>query len=412
MANKTMAVRNLRKEDASVEVGEITNGWQQCTIGDICTFNYGSGLPERDRLGGSIPVYGSNGIVGFHNKALVHEPGIILGRKGTLGKLFISQNPFYPIDTTFYITSGKNYDLRFFYYLLQTLNLEKRNTDSAVPGLNRELAYRILISLPPLPIQKRIAEILGAYDDKIELNRRINQTPEKMAMALYKHWFVDFGPFCHGKFVDSEAGRIPKGWEVKKFTDIINVLSGGTPKTSIPEYWNGDIPWFTPRDVEDSFYISSTERKITDLGLSKCNSNLYPAETVFITARGTVGKCALTAVPMAMSQTSYALIGKNGLPQYFVFLLLLNMVDLLKTQATGAVFDTIIVDTFRKQDVVLPPQHVLAEFCRKVHPWFYLIAENNSQNHILSRTRNYLLPKLLSGEILVNGFEEFTEKTV
>jgi type I restriction enzyme S subunit len=103
------------------------------------------------------------------------------------------------------------------------------------------------------------------------------------------------------RLVDSPLGEIPEGWEVRRFTEVADVLSGGTPRTSVPEYWGGEIAWFTPKDIPDTFYVLDTERKITGLGLSKCNSQLYPADTAFITARGTVGRCVLAAVPEILS---------------------------------------------------------------------------------------------------------------
>jgi type I restriction enzyme S subunit len=199
--------------------------------------------------------------------------------------------------------------------------------------------------------------------------------------------------------VPSPLGDIPQGWEVKSFTEIGDVLSGGTPKTDIAEYWDGEIPFFTPRDVPDCFYVQDTDKHTNELGLSKCASALYPPDTVFITARGTVGKVALPSVPMAMNQSCYALRGKPGIPQRFLFLMTLQQVDYLKTNAGGATFDTIVVDTFRRMEVVKPARDVVARFAKKTDAIFEQVNTLQRQIQNLRRTRDLLLPRLLSREV-------------
>ncbi len=281
-----------------------------------------------------------------------------------------------------------------------------------ISNLNQDILANLMVPLPSLPVQGRIVSILSAYDDLIENNTRRIKILEEMARALYREWFVEFrAPGVKLRKATPEEQKVtgkdvfPVGWILRNFTDIIDVLSGGTPKTSVPEYWGSDISWFTPRDIGPSFYVLDTERKITELGLSKCNSRLYPAETVFITARGTVGKCVLAAVPMAMSQTSYALVGREDLPQHLVYLLTLNMVDALKQSATGAVFDTIVVDTFRAQSVTVPPKDLQAHFAEIVVPMFAEIKNLLAKNVNLRRTRDLLLPRLVSGELDVEKVE-------
>ena len=174
---------------------ELPEGWQETTIGEFCPFSYGKNLSKkvRDSLG-EVPVFGSNGVVGHHSKPLIQDRGIIIGRKGTVGTVTFSSVPFWPIDTTFYISEDSRRDLRYTFYLLKSLRMEHMNADSAVPGLNRNAAHARKITIPPLPEQKAIAHILGSLDDKIELNRRMNETLEAMAQALFKSWFVDFDP--------------------------------------------------------------------------------------------------------------------------------------------------------------------------------------------------------------------------
>jgi type I restriction enzyme S subunit len=266
----------------------------------------------------------------------------------------------------------------------------------------------VLPDLPPLPTQRRIASILSAYDELIENSQRRIRVLEAMARALYREWFVHFRFPGHESVprVPSVLGGIPQGWEIRPFTDVADVLSGGTPKTSTGEYWDGSIPFFTPRDAPSCFYVQDTEKHVTELGLSKCASALYAPETVFITARGTVGKVALPSVPMAMNQSCYALHGKNGISQRFLFLLTLQQVDYLKINTGGATFDTIVVDTFRRMQVVKPPHNLIALFTEKIDSVFEQVNTLQRQIQTLRRTRDLLLPRLLSGQIDVEALPE------
>lgn len=285
---------------------------------------------------------------------------------------------------------------------------------------------KLQIPFPPLPIQQRIAGILSAYDDLIENCQRRIKILETMARALYREWFVHFrfpghdnsagepnwtaegrpeggsakdGANQHHPRVASPLGEIPQGWEVVAFTEIADVLSGGTPKTSTREYWDGDIPFFTPRDAPDCFYVQDTDKHVTELGLSKCASQLYSPDTVFITARGTVGKVTMPSVPMAMNQSCYALRGKLGISQLFLFLMTLQQVEYLKTNTGGATFDTIVVDTFRRMQVAKPPIELIEAFTSKADPVFRQIDTLQRQTKNLRRTRDLLLPRLLSGQV-------------
>lgn len=257
------------------------------------------------------------------------------------------------------------------------------------------------VQVPPLLVQQRIAETLSAYDDLIENNHRRIRILEETARALFREWFVEYCFPGHAKFpsASSSLGNIPKGWEVVPFTAIADVLSGGTPKTDVAEYWNGEIPFFTPRDAPDFFYVQDTDKRVTELGLTKCASELYPRETVFITARGTVGNVALPSVPMAMNQSCYALRGKAGIPQHFLFLMTLQQVEYLKKNTGGATFDTIVVDTFRRMSVVRPDRGVIERFRRVTDPMFEQIDTLQRQAVNLRKTRDLLLPKLLSGGV-------------
>ena len=186
-----------------------------------------------------------------------------------------------------------------------------------------------------------------------------------MAQAIFKSWFVDFEP-------------------TKPFTAVIQVLGGGTPKTTNEEYWGGFVPFFTPKDAVAT-YVLATEKFLTETGLNNCNSRLYPVNTVFVTARGTVGKLALAGVPMAMNQSCYALIGHDGYGQHFVYHLALQTVENLKHKASGAVFDAIVTRDFESEIVPAPPIEAVKIFEAKVKPIY---------DAILNTTPTYIVVSL------------------
>lgn len=303
-------------------------------------------------------------------------------------------------------------DPRFYAYLFRSHLIRDVLTayggGTNISNLNQSILKGLQVPLPPIGTQQEIASILSAYDDLIENNTRRIQILEEMAQAIYREWFVNFRFPGHEKvrMVDSPLGKIPEGWEVVSFMDMSDVFSGGTPKTTVPEFWNGDIPFFAPKDAPSFFYVAETEKSITDAGLHKCSSRLYPKDTVFITARGTVGKVVMPVVDMAMNQSCYALRGRDSISQYFVFLAVKECVQQLQQRAQGAVFDTIIVDTFRRLEVVKPPLSSIEEISSLVDPIFKQILNLLTKNASLRRTRDLLLPKLISGEVDVDRVVE------
>jgi type I restriction enzyme S subunit len=282
----------------------------------------------------------------------------------------------------------------FFTKLIQE-RLQARATGTTVPGISNPSLQSIKFPTPPLPIQSRIAEVLGRYDALIENYRRQIGILEAAAQTLYREWFVR-GRCPYARYEDNP--KLPVGWKRLKFTDVISIQSGGTPKTDNAQFWDGDIFWFSPADLEDAFYVLSTEKTISESGLKNCNSKLYPTNTVVITARGTVGRCILLGRPMAINQSNYALIGKT-VSQYFVFFKSLELADKWKKEAIGAVFEAITVNNFERTAIVLPTVEVLESFDKVIEPILNKIRNCLEQIELLRQMRDKLLPRLLSGQI-------------
>jgi restriction endonuclease S subunit len=201
--------------------------------------------------------------------------------------------------------------------------------------------------------------------------------------------------------------NIPKGWGVENILEFANLLSGGTPKTSVPEYWNGNVPWVSAKDISgaNSLFLFATEKTISDLGVQKSNAKWLPAKTTVITARGTVGSYCLLGREMTMNQTNYGLKAKNGYGDYFVFFSLVFLVEQLQQNSYGTIFDTITTRTFQEALTIQPPATLANAFEKTIEPLMEMINCNTKQSEQLASIRDTLLPKLLSGEIRLKDAE-------
>ena len=242
----------------------MPNNWKTYKLGEVATIKYGKDHRKLDT--GDIPCYGTGGIMRYVDKYLFDGESVLIPRKGSLNNIYYINKPFWTVDTLFWTKINKSLSQpKYLYYCLKVIDFASKDVGSAVPSLTTSLLNDIEITLPPLKEQKAIASILSAIDDKIELNLQTNKTLEDMAMALYKHWFVDFGPFQDGEFVDSELGMIPVGWEVRSLGDLYKTTSGGTPSRKKLEYYKGgQIPWVKSKELYKTFVID-TEENISKL---------------------------------------------------------------------------------------------------------------------------------------------------
>ena len=180
------------------------------------------------------------------------------------------------------------------------------------------------------------------------------------------------------------------------FTDIVQLMGGGTPKTDEPDYWDGEIPFFTPKDVSDSPFCIATEKNLTQSGLDCCSSKLYPPHTTFVTCRGTVGNLSMAGIPMAMNQSCYALKGKTGYPPFFIFALTRYVIATMKKKASGAVFSALVTRDFEMEKVFYPSADTAQAFQSRVEPLFNSILENTNEISELSHLSQVLLSRLSS----------------
>ena len=421
--------------------------WIETTVGEFCPFSYGKSLPQSKRIEGDYPVYGSNGIVGFHKEPNIKSHGIIIGRKGSIGEIHLSLTPFWAIDTSFYTVKESLPELKFTYYLLKTLGLNTMNSDSAVPGLNRDNAHSIKIKIPKLQSDReKIAEFLSTFDQKIELNTQTNQTLEQIAQAIFKHWFIDFAP-VHAKanalargetieqaelaamaclsgkttekitalkaqdpttyhqlqqtaaafpseFVETEMGEVPKGWEVKPLIEQFDFLGGSQPPKSehIYEEKEGYIRFIQNRDY-------SNENHKTYIPISKKNK-ICSETDILMDKYGEAGKVRF-GITGAYNVALAKIQPKNILFKEFLrwFFMQKNTQDFLFAASLASTRSSLNSQTFIGMNILIPTNNVLSAFNVIAEKYIQHSLNLKQENRTLSEVRDLLLTKLICGEI-------------
>jgi type I restriction enzyme S subunit len=293
--------------------------WRSTRLGDEIELAYGKALPARVRHPGEIPVYGSNGLVGVNDGSLVRGPGIVVGRKGSVGALAFSRNPFWPIDTTYYVVNKAEHSWRFLYHLLQTCGLTDLNSHSAVPGLNREDVYAIAVAIPDRAEQDAIARALDCLEDAEALEETALADVQKLKTATMERVFRT--GLRREPQTESDLGDLPTSWQVERLGAHHSVVSGGTPSRSNPEFWDGGtIPWVKTAEV-DYGLITSTSEHITQGGLDGSAAKMLPAGTVLMAMYGqgvTRGRVAVLGIDATCNQACAAIIAIDGsvIPRY------------------------------------------------------------------------------------------------
>jgi restriction endonuclease S subunit len=332
----------------TVKKNAIISKWELVKIGDVLDFEYGKGLPEKHRITGKYPVVGSNGIVGYHNEYSIEGPAIIVGRKGSVGKVTVIQENCNPIDTTFYVRIKGDLLFDFCAIMLKSIQdrLEALNSGSGPGGLNRNDVYNILIPLPSHDIQEKIISEITVVE------KQENKTKEeiKKLKEVVKNTYLNIKPNFEDHVLSNE----------------IEILGGGTPSTNKPEYWNGDIPWLSIVDFKgDLRFVETTEKNITKLGLKNSSTRILDVGDIIISARGTVGELAQLKKPMAFNQSCYGIKAKSNLNSGFLYYALKFEIEQFKSNAYGAIFDSVTTRTFDLIKIPLPPlseqQKIVAE---------------------------------------------------
>ncbi len=372
--------------------------WQVERLDSFFTLKRGYDLPKQSRISGSVPIIASSGFTDFHNEAKVNEPGVVTGRYGTIGSVFFSEVPFWPLNTALYVNDFKSNDKKFIYYFLQTLDWEKFSDKSAVPGVNRNDVHQEEICFPPLPEQKAIASVLSSLDDKIDLLHRQNKTLEAMAETLFRQWFIEEAKeeweettlehhiVAIKGLSYKGSGLCDVGQGIPMF-NLNSVLEGGGYKTTGLKYYKGD---YKERHLvkADDIIVANTEQGHEHrlIGFPAVIPSYFNGENIF----------THHIFKVSLLESTY-------LTNQFIYYLLCS--SAVREQITGATngstVNQLAADGLQRPRFRLPPKNLVQNFTNQVISFWKKKDLNQQQIWSLEKLRDTLLPKLMSGEVRV-----------
>lgn len=408
-------------------------------LNEFITLQRGFDLPSTKRIAGHVPVIASSGIGGYHNENKVKGPGVVIGRSGSIGGGQYIEDDFWPLNTTLWVKDFKGHNPKFVYYLLKSIDFSGFNTGSGVPTLNRNHLGSILVPDLSLSQEKEIADTLSALDDKISSNTLMNKTLERIAQRIFKSWFIDFDPvkanaegvpfadlspdiqslFPSG-FVESEMGLIPKGWEVKSFGDLLSLTIGGDWGKEVPDDKHTELCRIV-RGTDLNNLITGNVSAVPARYVQPnkfCKRELVAGDIVIEVSGGSPTQP--TGRNIRLNNEHIELLGGKVAPasfcrlfrpkseksSYFLsshltYLYAIGGTWEYQNQSTGiANFQTKFFLTDKK--IANPSEDLLSEFVTIVKPLFDKMALNAHQIYCLTKIRDKLLPKLISGSIEIN----------
>ncbi len=376
----------LRKMNQQTKI-KIQNNWQEVKLGSLFSLEYGKGLPERERSKGNVKVFGSNGIVGYHSKPLVEGPGIIVGRKGTIGAVVYTDEDFYPIDTTYFIKlKDKKINWKWLFYKLISMRLNKLNSATGTPGLNRDIVYSQKTSIPiKYEEQNAIAEILSITDSKIELIERERRATEQLRRGIMKKLLEE------------------KKWPFVRFESICKkIRSGGTPLTSKKEYYNGKIPFVKIEDITNAGkYLSNTQIKISKEGLDNSTAWIVPKNSLLLAIYGSLGEVTINTINVATNQAILGIIldkDKANTDYVYYFFKNIKLIRYAK-QSTQA---NLTAEIIKNLEIPLPPireQKHIAEILNTIDKKLGL---QKLRKEKIEKVKKGLMNELLTGKKRLN----------
>jgi type I restriction enzyme S subunit len=367
--------------------------WKKYKLGDVITFQRGHDLPKTQMVDGEYPVAGSNGIIGYHNQFTTEAPGVTIGRSGNIGTPHFYSLNFWAHNTVLYIKDFKDSYPKFIYYFLKKFDFSQFNAGSAVPTLNRNHIHELEITLPPLPEQRAIAEVLSSLDDKIDLLHRQNKTLEALAETLFRQWFVE---------------EAEESWEEKKLSELLTITS--SKRIFYSEYVSSGIPFYRSKEIIELRNFGRTNSELF-ISVDRFNEieKKFSAPTygdILMTSVGTLG------VPYRVRKGDkfYFKDGNltwfknfNGIPSSVIYLWLISNIgqEHLRSITIGSTQEALTIEGLKNLSFIVPPSDKL-KFCeQEFDALLNKIESSQNQIHKLTKIRDTLLPKLMSGEVRV-----------
>jgi type I restriction enzyme S subunit len=415
-------------------------------LNDFITLQRGFDLPQNDRISGVYPVVASTDIVGYHNEWKVEAPGVVIGRSGSIGGgQYITEN-FWPLNTTLWVKDFKNHNPRYVYYLLKSIDFSSFNVGSGVPTLNRNHLSSILVRDLGKEAEDQIAQNLGQLDDKITLNRQINQTLEQMAQTLFKSWFVDFDPVIDNaldagneipevlqtraelrqkvrasqdfqplpadvralfpaEFEESELGWVPKGWANATLDKLTDILSGFAFKSNDFSDVGDAVIKIKNINSDRTVDIFDVQCIPTSVSLSAGKFKLGDGALIMAMTGATVGKFGLLVTeneePYFLNQRVAKFEPKIDSRVGFLYCQLSReeSEDFIVNTAQGSAQPNISASSILSMPLIIPSENLVFYFNSFVDSNFSKIIRNRKENIALTQFRDTLLPKLISGEL-------------
>jgi type I restriction enzyme S subunit len=436
----------------------MVNDWEEVTLGDTLTLQRGFDLSKANRVEGHIPIVASNGIVDWHDEFKVKAPGVVIGRSGSIGGGQYIEEDFWPLNTTLWVKDFKGNNERFCYYLLLNIDFQMFNVGSGVPTLNRNHIHPLPISLPPVTEQKAIAHTLGSLDDKIELNRQMNETLEAMAQALFKSWFVDFDPVIdnalaagnaipdefseraeqrktiekkdysdiQGLFPDEfqfteEMGWVPKGWRVRNLSEMVSIIidhRGKTPKKLGGDWAESGYPAISAKNIKGNKLVRPDTIRFVDKDIyDKWMKVPLEVGDVIMTSEAPLGELYYlnSKINYLLSQRLYAIradkVNCTGSYLFYWFQTEFGSAE-IQNRATGTTVFGIKQSELRKVLVLCPPSSVLEKFDTYSQGLLRKMDANDLSITELAKFRDTLLPKLMSGELRISDAAELVDEVL
>lgn len=371
--------------------------WQSCRLGDVLTLKRGHDLPEHSRQDGDVPVVSSSGITGRHKEAKAKAPGVVTGRYGTIGEVFYLEEDYWPLNTALYVIDFKGNDPRFSAYFLRNVLKGYQSEKAAVPGVDRNVLHEIKVRAPDATIQRRITEILSAYDDLIENNRRRMALLEESARLLYREWFVRlrFPGYEHTRIADG----VPEGWERKTLGEVARIN-----QTSLGGTFDGEIEYIDIASVTPNSLNETTKYQFRDAP-SRARRVVQHGDIIWSCVRPNRCSHAVIWQPPEnlVASTGFAVISPASLPTSFLYQTVTTdlFVGYLENHAKGAAYPAVVAGDFQRAKVLVPSYSLLTAFNDFAEPLLSQAHNLHMQNKKIRTARDLLLPPLMSGDIAI-----------
>ncbi|RKS55877.1 type I restriction enzyme S subunit [Gillisia mitskevichiae] len=390
---------------------------EELKLSDLITLQRGFDITKSEQVDGPFPVISSGGISSYHNKFKVKGPGIVIGRKGTLGKVFYCKHNFWPHDTSLWVKDFKGNDPKFIYYFLQVLHFEKFDAGAANPTLNRNHIHSLKLTVPKKEFRSKIASILSAYDDLIENNNKRIELLEEMAEEIYKEWFVRFRfpGYGNSKFFDKEGkevphgtkGALPDGWEIQPINKIVDIISGYAFKSDTFEE-EGDYKLVTIKNVQNGFFVTKTSDCIKELPKNLKKNIFLKDKDILLSLTGNIGRiCLVYGDNYLLNQRVAKLKPKTENLFEYVYLFFRSdfLRKTLENHSNGAAQQNLSPVDMSELKFLTPNDNLLEKFSSITKSLFEEIIILLKKNQILQETRDLLLPRLISGKLSLEDLE-------